>query len=184
MESALYERLDGTLAGLRSDIGAAECHGMLCGMLCGPGQFNRDLWLHHMSGQDDIEAYQSEAATLVFADLESQTVKGMESETFEFSLLLPDDDSDLTLRVEALSAWCRGFLSGLGASGVSDLGSLGVDAREFVTDLERFRALTLGDDDSGDEQAFVELTEFARMGALIVYAERNNGQEPGESTLH
>ena len=37
----------------------------------------------------------------------------------EFEPLLPDDETDLAARVEALGAWCQGFLYGFGAAGTA-----------------------------------------------------------------
>jgi len=75
----------------------------------------------------------------------------------------------LTVLVGALGAWCRGFLPGLGVSGIADLALLGEDARGFVDDVERLGAVADDvDGDEADERAFVELTEFARMGVLVV----------------
>ena len=90
----------------------------------------------------------------------------------DFAPLRPHDDAPLAERAAAFGAWCRGFLSGFGLSGIADLGTLGEDARGFLADLSRFATLAsegVGDED--DERALTELIEFTRMGVLLVRAE-------------
>ena len=169
--SALYQRLEHALEALHCDLGPAECHGMLTGMLCGASKFDHDAWLRHFSGQDEIAAFRAGENETLLAELRTNTSEALNSGDFEFELLLPDDDDALSMRVNALSAWCRGFLSGLGASGFTDMAVLSDDAAEFLRDAERFRAIDIGEDEGEDEVAFFELTEFVRMGALIVYGD-------------
>ena len=57
MTAASYARVEQVLRALGCDVGAAECHGILCGMLCAPRRFELRPWLSHLSGQDDVSAY-------------------------------------------------------------------------------------------------------------------------------
>ena len=59
----LFVRVQTLLASLKCDIGAAESHGMLCGMLCGPARFDEQLWFQQVSGNDDISLFRSESAS-------------------------------------------------------------------------------------------------------------------------
>jgi hypothetical protein len=129
--------------------------------------------LHHSLQQVlDTLAYQASAVYAVFEEMLTQTRSALEDGEFEFAALLPGDDTALAERAASFASWCRGFLSGFGLSGVTDLSSLGEDARGFLRDLERFGALDLSQQsDDEDERALLELTEFARMGVLIVHAE-------------
>ena len=78
----------------------------------------------------------------------------------------------VAVKAAAFAAWCRGFLAGLGLGGIVDVRRLGEDARDFLADVGRFTRLALdaaGDED--EERALSELTEFTRMGVMIVRAE-------------
>lgn len=185
MSAQTYQGVQDTLGSLHCDIGASECHGMLCGMLCGPAPFSERSWLEHVSGQDDLSAWQTDAVRAVFAELLESTRALIMADAYEFTLLLPADDAPLTERAAAFAAWCRGFLSGFGLSGIADLKVLGDDARDFLRDVERFCSIAL-DDDAGDddERALTELTEFTRMGVLIVRADAQAGASDPVSTLH
>lgn len=168
----LHARIERMLRALDCDIGAAECHGMLCGMLCGPRPFDVHVWYAHLSGRDELAPFSAGEPQAALAALIAATRDGLEGDSFAFTLLLPDDGEALARRAAAFADWCRGFLSGFGVAGIADLSVLGEDARGFIADLERFGTLDVGADAGEDEErALAELTEFTRMGALIVYAE-------------
>ncbi len=174
-----HARVERALRALDCDISAAECHGVLCGMLCGPRAFDSHGWYIHLSGRDDIAPLAAGEPHAALHELVGHTATGLEGDSFAFTLLLPDDDEALAIRAAAFADWCRGFLSGLGLAGIADLSTLGEDARGFLTDLERFGALDVsGDGGEDDERALAELTEFTRIGALIVHTDaRDTGHD-------
>jgi uncharacterized protein len=172
MSRQIYQRLQRVLGALGCDIGASECHGMLCGVLCGAARFDRDTWLRHVSGRDDLSPFQHGEPLAAVEELVDHTRDGLDRSDLSFAMLLPDDDRSLDERAVAFAGWCRGFLSGFGLSGIADLRVLGEDARGFLGDVERFGSLAIPDrHDEDDERAFTELTEFTRMGVLIVREE-------------
>lgn len=185
MMTPAFDTVERTLAALHCDIGAAECHGVLSGMLSG-GAFEPRLWLLHVSGEDELGDWEGEQAREVFDALARSTAAALRADDFAFDLLLPDDAQAVSIRAEAFASWCRGFLAGIALAGVADLNSLGEDARGFVNDLERFCRLAVGDSED-DGRALEELTEFTRMGVLIVHGELagagDSNDEPG-LTLH
>lgn len=188
MNGELFERVTRALKSVQCDIGAAECHGMLCGMLSGPRSFEPGLWLDHVSG-GQRELFASGEARAALDALVRETFSAMNAEDYELELLLPDDGAQLGLRAAGFADWCRGFLSGLGLSGIASLEALGEDAREFLADLSRFTSLAMdADGDEDDERALVELTEFTRMGVMLVRAELGAGagedDDPQNVTLH
>jgi hypothetical protein len=177
MSAELYQRVARALAAVRCDVGAAECHGMLCGMLSGPRTFEPGLWLDHVSG-GERDVFASGEPRAALEALMRETLSAMSAEDYQLTLLLPADEAALAERAAGFAAWCRGFLSGLGLSGIADLEALGEDAREFLADLSRFTSLAMeADGDEEDERALVELTEFTRMGVMLVRAELNDSDE-------
>lgn len=188
MNAELYERVARALAAVRCDVGAAECHGMLCGMLSGPRDFAAGMWLDHVSG-GEREVFASGEPRAALETLMRETLSAMSAQDYPLALLLPADELPLAVRAEGFASWCRGFLSGLGLSGIADLKALGEDAREFLADLSRFTALAMdadADGDEEDERALLELTEFTRMGVMLVRAERKpgDGEQDDNVTLH
>lgn len=97
------------------------------------------------------------------------TRRALEAPDLSFDLMLPSDEATLPVRAEALAQWCRGFLFGLGNSGLTEAGLSG-ECRELVEDMDmisRARA-ELSD---GEEFALMELIEYVRIGTLSVYHE-------------
>lgn len=178
----IHARVERVLRALDCDIGAAECHGILCGMLSGPRPFDAHAWHAHLSGHDDLSPFAAGEPQAVLDELVELTATGLDGDSFAFALLLPDDDEALADRAAAFGAWCRGFLSGLGLAGIADLSVLGEDARGFLSDLERFGSLDVGvEGGEDDERALAELTEFTRIGALIVYTEARGRSDEFEA---
>jgi hypothetical protein len=83
---------------------------------------------------------------------------------------LPDDDAPVAERGEALVAWCRGFLGGVGLAGIEP--KLGEEAREALGDVARIAESDVSyDDPDADEEALVELEEFVRVAALLIHGD-------------
>ncbi len=87
-------------------------------------------------------------------------------------LLLPDDDQALSDRLDALSRWCRGFLVGLGLSGLSGDTKLAPDITEAMRDLAEIVLVDPVVEATEDAEAsFVELIEFVRVAASLIQVE-------------
>ncbi|MCB1746569.1 MAG: UPF0149 family protein [Gammaproteobacteria bacterium] len=172
MREVSHARVQALLTRLHCDLDAAECHGVLCGMLCGPQPFESAHWLDYLRGEDDVAGWSGADAVAVFEGLIDAARSALDGDEYDFAPLLPGDDEGLAARAAAFAAWCRGFLSGLGLAGLGDPATLGEDARGFIGDLDRFCRLAFADAaGEADEHAFAELVEFTRMGVLVLYAE-------------
>ncbi len=175
-DTADFYDVDRALKSLDCDIGASECHGVLCGMLCSSSDLNLGGWLAHTLGYQDEVQVGELAANTAIATLFKQTLSGLDAEDFSLALLLPEDEYPLAVRVEALGAWCRGFLSGFGLSDVKNIKVLSEDSQGYLRDLSDIGKVNPkmdpGDLDSeGSENALYEVQEYARMGALLMREE-------------
>ena len=96
-------------------------------------------------------------------------------EALAYEPILPDDEEDLQLRVDAYSEWCQGFMFGMALAGFETFDDLPPDVQEFLADLAEIsgRTLDLGDDQEADESAFMELHEYLKVGVQLVYDELN-----------
>jgi len=170
----------------RGDLDAAElaeCHGVLCGMICGEsGRTAADFLSHLMTLQLTREADGVLHDALIEAF--NSTVQQLADEELRFSLWLPDDEQPLAERTRSLAQWCTGFLAGLGMGG--PLQALSDEAEEALTDLQQIAraGFSLQKDDAGgtasneeDEQAFCEIVEYVRVVTLIL---REELRGPGE----
>ena len=186
-DNALYESVESSLSLMECDIGAAECHGMLCGMLCGAQHFDAAVWLGHTMGYRDDHSWSDLGAGHALTQLLADTVAGFSADDFSLQVLLPSDEHSLQQRTQALGCWCRGFLSGYGLSDVGDPKPLGDDSQGFLRDLDTIGRVDMddvGEDD--DEFAFMEVCEYTRMGAMLLREETlaMGGQNDVGSTMH
>ena len=171
LEELLY-RIDATM-------GAADAHGALCGMLCARGTIELSEWVDHVIGEQEQGSELLHDVVHRLSDLHQSTLEMMNDATGEFKLLLMDDDDPLPERVEALAAWCQGFIYGLAAGGIKEGSELPEDTAELLKDMVEISRAGHDVDDAGveesddndDEVAYMEIQEYVRMGVLLIYEE-------------
>lgn len=188
-----YDWLSDLLNELNLSVSAAHVHGSLVGYLCAGGEMHARATLDEALSEehDGIVAPASPVAhwiAIVLDEHDLELPDGTESELdgfaqatmqllaqaeMRFELLLPDDLRDLSERSDALTQWCSGFLGGLGLGGFNQEKKLSKEAREGLRDLERIARteIELDDDVEGNETALMELAEFAKVTALMLYLE-------------
>lgn len=159
-------------------LGASEAHGALCGMLCAQGSTEAAQWMLHVLGEHDDSSPLLSDIGRQLLQIHQVTVAQMNGHDVEFELMLPDDDEPLDERIEALGSWCDGFVYGLAVGGITEASELPEDSKEIISDiLEISRAGYVIDDEAeaeiseDDEEAFVEVCEYVRMGVLLIYEE-------------
>lgn len=88
-----------------------------------------------------------------------------------FTPFLPDDETDIALRAEAIGRWCQGFLYGMAVRGLKEIADLPADVREILEDFSQISRADheSGDDDEQAEAALVELVEYSRVGVQLVF---------------
>ena len=182
---AVFFDVDRTLKSLDCDIGASECHGVLCGMLCSSKNFEVGGWLAHTLGYQDEAEVSELASDSAISVLFKKTLSRLDADDFSFFLLLPEDEYPLSIRVEATGAWCRGFLSGFGLSDVKNIKQLSGDTQDYLRDLNEIGKVSQEDLDGDDcEGALFEVQEYARMGALLVREEFKIAQASDENSAN
>jgi hypothetical protein len=156
--------------GLRaSTVHPAEAHGCLCGALCASRDYPSSDWLEEILPDDGATA-----AGGILARLYQESAAALAGPDLGFQPLLPDDEVALAVRVEALAAWCAGFLYGFGAAGqAAAKRMLTPDVTEVLADLARIaQAGAPGPEPhEEDEGAYAELVEFLRAAVQLVYEE-------------
>lgn len=187
--------LDKALFKVNAMMGAAEAHGVLCGILCARGSIELSEWIDHVLGDQEQGNVLLHDTVHQLSELHQLTMEQLNDDSGQFHLLLPDDDDDLVDRTEALADWCQGFVYGLAAGGISEKTDLPIDTKEILMDfIEISRAghgdMEADDDDDlmateEDELAFVEVMEYVRTAVLLVNEELQPMQPLQSSpTLH
>jgi uncharacterized protein YgfB (UPF0149 family) len=167
-----------------SAVHPSEAHGCLCGALCLRPDYSRADWLDEILPEGGRERPGDDALELLF----TLSAGALARPDMEFEPMLPGDDLPLERRIEALAAWCQGFLYGFGAAGTAASGSLPDAVSEVLADLAQIsQAGVPGEDDPEvEEGAYAELVEYLRAGVQLVYEELDalRATQPASGSSH
>jgi yecA family protein len=154
-------------------LSAAEAHGLLCGMHCAAGRVGLDAWLAQVFEELDLNNLLVREACQQLVGLHVSTQQQLNDPEAGFSLLLPDDEVSLMERTDALAEWCQGFVYGLAAGGLKQASELPPDTAELLADLVQIARVGVDDGsmDEADEDAYMQLCEYVRMGVLLINEE-------------
>jgi len=166
-----HDDIDALVVRLRLGTAASELHGSLCGYLAGGGSLRGNSVLAAL--QLDGEAVEIGADDLaLLGRLARQSEAELADPELGFEPLLPEDDRPLSERAEATVDWCRGFLGGFGLAGTAAHARLSDEAQEVLRDLGTVAASSFDfGDEEEDEDALVEVQEFVRVAAMLLFAE-------------
>lgn len=161
-----WQQIESALHPLNLALSPAELHGALIGWLAGGGDASGN-WLGKVLADDALGTPDSPELTR----LRDASIAALEDGGLDFQLLLPDEDTPLEQRGNALFDWCRAFLGGFGlAAGASP--PLSEESGEALEDLARL-AMAETDSEGGeeDEEAFAEIEEFVRVAVLLLHGD-------------
>jgi yecA family protein len=167
-----FEQLADALFRSKIDSHASAAHGIAVGMFVAH-QANAGRWLDEvLADADPADLYVQEARQMLAA-LYMQLDQQFRDGNFEFTPLLPSDNTDLQQRVIALGEWCQGLLFGLGLSGFGRQAPMSEQSTEIINDLVAFSQV---EEDvevatEEDEQAFIEVVEYLRAAVQLLYEE-------------
>lgn len=149
----------------------SEIQGIVVGVQCLPNGDQVD-WLELMLSMEAEAAEElSPDLSRALLDLSRLSRKQLESKEFSFVLFLPDSDAGLGNRTEAIAAWCRGFLLGISATGLSAANSSDV-VKEILADLVELSSVKADHvDKQAEERALLEIEEYLRVAARLLKEE-------------
>lgn len=181
----------------------SELHGLLCGKLCGGASLTTDAWLSAAWELLDIIGEPSVDIQEPVITMYTLTQAQLRSGDYDLQPFLPDDDSDMEQRTQALSQWCHGFLSGFGSAGIAPDAEFTSDQADSLRDLAAIVQVTVDDDVDRDEDEqesdFIGLIEHVRIIAMNFYEDNlqevkktnknpeddsSEGNDPMPTTLH
>ncbi|MCC6756826.1 MAG: UPF0149 family protein [Arenimonas sp.] len=167
-----YDAIQGSLDALRLPLSAAELHGALSGSLCAGAELTPRGWLAFVLSDADLDGAAEDGSALAELYFAVDAQLAGDVMDFEFDLLLPDDGKPVSERGPAMVDWCQGFLGGFGLVPASGQ-PLSEEADEALQDLAKIAASDLNyDDTESDEDALVEVCEYIRVAAVLLYNER------------
>jgi uncharacterized protein YgfB (UPF0149 family) len=188
-----YDTLSAALRRIAVDTSPAELHGQLCGQLCSMPELSYAQWLEsslpelqQAISQGDALAAESDS---LLRGWFTATQAGIQDRQLGFQLFLASDEEGLEQRLGQLAEWSSGFLLGLAMGGIKDYKGLPGDIPEFMQDMvEISRAGSYElENEEEDENAYVELIEYVRMGVMLVRMELHHlhaGKDDGKVSIH
>lgn len=155
-------------------VSPAELHGLLTGHLAAGARLQPTVLLQTACELMDINSFAQESSKVALIDLYNASCSALESIDLEFEMLLPDDDDEISIRVEALGRWCQSFLSGFGLYGKHTDASLSAEAKETLNDLGQIAQISADLEDLDEnENDLMEVQEYVRMAVLMLFTECN-----------
>lgn len=152
---------------------ASFVQGMLVGQMSSTPSLTEAQWIKRLIDEGGIGAIK-ESFLMMLHLMYTETLSGLNSAECDLELLLPEDNESVVVRAKHLADWCEGFLYGMG---LGSLGELSPEVSELLRDFGDISMVELPevtDDDVADVEAdLMELTEFVRMGCLMIYEELN-----------
>ncbi|WP_421868641.1 UPF0149 family protein [Motiliproteus sp.] len=170
----------------------AELHGYLCGLLSAGNRLTLDSWFQSAATQLGIEEELSAPLRAGLSTLYQVTLAQLEEAGFDLQPLIPDEEVELAQRAEELGLWCHGFLCGYALGKGRPAEQLSEDARDGIRDLSQIAQIAVDEGAEEESEAdFIEIYEYVRMVALLVFSECNQrvvseegAQLPPDTALH
>lgn len=170
-----YNSLKEALVKADAELVASESHGTLCGMLCAAGSVELSVWLDEVFNEMDLQDMLVKEASQLLVGLFNETQTQLNDSDADLQLLLPDDESALAIRTDALAAWCQGFTYGLAKGGLRKDRELPEDTAELIRDIVEIARvghdMDVSEEDDTDEESYMQLHEYVRMGVLLINEE-------------
>lgn len=180
-----YHSLQRALQKADAGMSAAECHGSLCGIYCASGNIELENWLEQIFEELNLNDVLIKDASQLLVGLYKNTQQQLNDPEADFQLLLPDDEASLDARTEALADWCHGFTYGLAIGGLKEDRALPEDTAEIIRDMTEIARAGFESSEitEAEEEAFMHIHEYVRMGVLLITEELQPIGQPQE-TLH
>ena len=163
-----YIKISQLLLDNRVDNSLSEIHGLVTGLLCTGNPEADPEDVGQLLQPPQIVA---DSARTLFQQLANTSKEQLSSLEYNFEPLLPADENKLADRVVALAEWCDGFTVGFAAGYFQPESMLGTEVREILADFAQFagRADSVTNLSDQDEVDYMELVEYVRMAAIMVY---------------
>ncbi|CAM3426869.1 UPF0149 family protein [Parendozoicomonas haliclonae] len=176
-----FDRLGDLFVEARSFTSPSQLHGLLCGQLCAGLRPSQKSWLDAAASQMSCAEELPVNVRSGLVDLYDVVLADLDSEDLSFKPMLPEADTTVGQRAEALGQWCSGFISGFGMAGIAR-DKLSEEASGVITDLAQISLVSTDELEESEESEkdFFEVCEYVRMAALMLFNEFQDSQDKKE----
>jgi len=189
-----FEAVEKSLEMLEALGTAADAHGLLSALFCTGAVVRKHAWVNSLlTSPVQRENTQAINAQKTLEAMYVVTADDFQADDFQMQLLLPDDEAELELRINALSQWCQGFITGLKLTGLDVEHPKNAEWVEPLSDLIKIACMEYQGEQTGDPEAeasYAELVEYVRMAVLSLHndADREriakSGTQAHQGKLH
>lgn len=152
-------------------VSASEVQGILCGMLAGGMNIDDQEWIQALSDFIHQGEPMAPEAQKGIEQMFDKVCQELIEADFALEMCLPDDDTSINVRGEALVNWVHGFLLGFGLH-QDDLTKCSAEAKEALEDFSQIAKLDEKMEESEEsEQAFFEVIEYVRISTMLCFNE-------------
>jgi hypothetical protein len=174
--SVEHDRLEVALRQCGATWNASQAHGFLCSRIAVRGTGARSAWFAHLATGVEKDKVQAGECGATLEALFTITWRQLAERQSQFVPLLPDDGRPAQERAEALAHWCEGFLHGLVSGPHPETLRTRLSTEplsDIIKDMLEITRATVDDDHDADdnEEAYVELVEYIRVAAQLVFEE-------------
>jgi len=157
---------------------ASFFHGAICGCICGGLMDVNQQWQMLFKNKK-----KDPTVIKAIKELYEASIQQLKEFSFDFSLLLPDEETDINTRAEALGLWAQGFLIGLKKAKVPITNRQPGEVTESIHDLVEISKVSFGDiaTSEEDETAYTELVEYVRLSIIMIFQDL---QSNNTNTIH
>jgi uncharacterized protein YgfB (UPF0149 family) len=176
-----YKMMTLLLSGNHVQHSPAEVHGILTGQLCsGVATFDPE----DLGGLMEQPQQLVPVVCKLIERLWNESTEHLAHIDYHFHPLLPSDESPLMDRVNALGAWCDGFMVGFAAGYIGPDSALTSEAREILGDFGQFAAISEDGSEltEQDEVDYMELVEYVRMATITLFQQLGAAKPPVAKT--
>ncbi len=171
-----HAQLNDALRRAGSTWDAAQAHGLLSGRLAVAGSAAGPGWIAQVLEEaDPANALGKECETLL-VQLWQSTHRDFSERLSQFMPLLPGDGDSRAARAQGIAHWSEGYLHGLVSAEHADIVRKQLAQEPIAGIIKDLLAMTQATVDDGadreeDDAAYVEIVEYLRTAAQIVYEE-------------
>jgi len=179
-QQVTWKKLTTALEMSELGVSASECHGVICGLICGGVNVEDNSWFGAFKDlMNDGMGLPIDLKNLLQSIFESSVNEFVGGE-YQVKLLLADDNQPLSQVAFSLAQWSESFMAGFGI-GDGAKKKLTKEVNEAMSDLGQISQIdTEIEDDEESQRSFEEISEYVRLSAILCFSEF--GKKPAPAT--
>ena len=135
---------------------------------------------------DAVEPPNQEEAPILLS-LYGACQASLKGEAMDLRMLMPDDEAEISQRIDSVGQWCQGFMAGFAQGGKEIQATKGQqqysqDVSEALSDIAAISQIGLSEEDEEAEQReqnLHEIMEYLRLAAISIYLDCNKEKIAG-----